>query len=127
MRAMRIWLRLSATVRDDPGRKLAWTRCAISPRRRSRLAGWIWSSLISWPAKTRLAAISSRISWEGRTPVRDAETSLSANSGKRAGSRAPTSQGIVAPTLAEFPGAVAEELLWKLRAWTHGYWLLGKL
>src|SRR5690242_16025496 len=124
MRARRIWLRLSATVRDELGRKLAWTRWAISPRRKSRLAGWIWSSVMSWPAKTRLAAISSRMSWEGSTPVRDAETSLSANSGKRAGSGAPTSQGIVALTLAEFPGRVAEELLWKVRLLAHSFWPL---
>jgi len=30
----------------------------------------------------------------------------------------------VAPTLAEFPGAVAEELLWKVRLLARGGWLL---
>ncbi len=34
----------SATVAPGPGRKLARTRYAVSPRRRSRLAGWIWLS-----------------------------------------------------------------------------------
>src|SRR5579872_6178326 len=52
------------------------------------------------------------MSCEGRTPVRDAETSLSSSSGKRAGSVAPTSQGMVALTLAEFRSGVAEEVLW---------------
>ena len=41
----------SATVVCGPGRKLARTRYATSPSRRSRLAGWIWSGTKSQAAQ----------------------------------------------------------------------------
>jgi hypothetical protein len=68
-RVMRSSLILASTVLFGPGRKLARTRCAMSPRRRSRLAGWMWSGLMAGAALMFPRAIRLVISCEGRIPV----------------------------------------------------------
>ena len=82
---------LSATLARAPGRKLARTRYATSPSRRSMLAGWIWSSPIGSEAKTspppRTAA---RSICAGNSPV---DRSPSA-----AGNAAPASASLMSPT-----------------------------
>jgi hypothetical protein len=58
----------SATVVFGPGRKLARTRKAISPSRRSRLAGWIWSFKNSYSARIAPSRMSAPIISSGRMP-----------------------------------------------------------
>ncbi len=61
---------LSATVAFGPGRKLARTRQAMAPSRRSMLAGWICpSSKSSVASISRRARISRRSTWLGKMPV----------------------------------------------------------
>jgi hypothetical protein len=60
----------SSTVAFLPGRKLARTRMATGPSRRSMLAGWIWAlgeGLVGWIS--RFWAISRFSTWLGRMPV----------------------------------------------------------
>ena len=52
-----------------PGRKLARTRQAFAPSRRSRLAGWIWSGSSGRVATSAPAWNSAAISWSGRMPA----------------------------------------------------------
>src|SRR5262245_56742723 len=71
----------SSTFAFFPGRKLARTRQATPPRRKSRLAGWIWSgwigssATISFDARTRYS-----ISCDGRMPVECAASASFAGS-----------------------------------------------
>src|SRR5271154_605024 len=58
----------SLTLRLKPGRKEARTRQQRSPRRRSRLAGWIWLSAKGWSAAIDPSAIKVSIAWQGRMP-----------------------------------------------------------
>src|SRR5258708_10036448 len=41
----------------------------MGPRRRSRLAGWIWCSRMGWGAWISLAVMAYRMLWQGRMPV----------------------------------------------------------
>src|SRR5690606_15350478 len=58
--------RQAATVRPAPGRKLARSRYASVPRRRSRLAGWIWSAATGGSAAIARAPIKVSMAWPGR-------------------------------------------------------------
>ena len=61
----------SSTVAAGPGRKLARTRQATGPSRRSMLAGWIWASAKGSLGRdlAALLAISRFSTWLGRMPV----------------------------------------------------------
>src|SRR5262249_25853293 len=62
----------SATVVCGPGRKLARTRYATAPRRRSRLAGWIWSGASSWLHEIAPLRAKAAIMRSGRIPFSSA-------------------------------------------------------
>ena len=58
----------SSTVAPEPGSKLARTRHALAPRRRSTLAGWIWLSRSGPRAVSRPDEAISRIALSGCVP-----------------------------------------------------------
>src|SRR5271165_3188343 len=61
--------RRSATLVPRPGRKLARTRKASAPRRRSRLAGWSWPGSTGAAAATAPDFMSARMRWRASRPA----------------------------------------------------------